>query len=68
MTAESRDLRASISVVADQTLAAVAEARDSTKQQLVREVLDAWAAKVLHESTLVLRFQPGNGKPRSTPE
>ena len=68
MTAELRDLRASISVTADQVLEAVALARDTTKQQIVRDVLDDWADKVLHESTLVLRLAPRDGKPRSAPE
>ena len=68
MTAELRDLRASISVMADQALAAVAEARKTTKQDLVRAVLDTWAEKVIHESTLVLNFQPRDGKSRSKPE
>lgn len=68
MTAELRDLRASISVTADQVLEAVSIARDTTKQQVVRDVLDAWADRVLHESTLVLRMAPRDGKSRSAAE
>lgn len=65
---ESRDLRASISVTADQVLDAVAIARDSTKQQIVREVLDEWAGKKLHESSLIQRLAPRDGKTRSASE
>lgn len=68
MTAELRDLRASISVTADQVLEAVSIARDTTKQQVVRDVLDAWADRVPHESTLVLRMAPRDGKSRSAAE
>lgn len=68
MTAELRDLRASISVTADQVLEAVSIARDTTKQQVVRDVLDAWADRVPHESTLVLRMAPCDGKSRSAAE
>lgn len=68
MTAELRDLRAEISVTADQTLTAVAMARNLKKQDVVRLVLDEWAEKVIHEATLVHRLAGSDGKPRSAPE
>lgn len=68
MTAELRDLRASISVTADQVLDALARANDSTKQELVRKILDDWAAHKIHEATLIHRLSPGDGKTRSQTE
>ena len=65
---ELRDLRAAISVQADQVLEAISLATNKTKQQLVREVLDEWAAKEVHKALLVERMTRGNGKPRSETE
>lgn len=65
---ELRDLRASISVTADQVLEAMARATDSTKQELVRKVLDDWAAQKIHEATMIQRLAPGDGKSRSATE
>lgn len=63
MTPAERDLRAKISAKADQALAAVAHARGCEKQELVREVLDAWADRVVHEAKVVLRYQASEGEP-----
>lgn len=63
-----RDLRASISETADQVLEAMALATGRTKQELVRDVLDTWADQRIHESTLVMRLAPRDGKPRSPAE
>jgi hypothetical protein len=60
MSAE-RDLRAKISSKADQVLAGVAHARGCDKQDVLREVLDEWADKVLHECSVVARFATGEG-------
>jgi hypothetical protein len=68
MTAELRDLRASISATADQVLEAIALATERTKQEVVRDVLDKWADQKLHETTLVLRMTRGHGNERSGPE
>lgn len=68
MTAELRDLRATISVRADQVLEALSVAHEKSKQQLVREVLDEWAAREVHKALLVERFTRSNGKPRSDQE
>lgn len=56
-----RDLRAKISAKADQALAAVALARGLDKQEVVREILDQWADRVLHEANLLVRFAAGEG-------
>jgi hypothetical protein len=64
----TRDLRAAISELADQTLDAVALARSKSKQEVVRDVLDQWAAQVVHESTLVQRMTRGHGSGRSEAE
>lgn len=56
-----RDLRAKISARADQVLAGVAHARGCEKQEIVRQILDEWAEKVLHECTVVARFATGEG-------
>lgn len=68
MTAELRDLRASIDVVSDQVLEAVALAKGCTKQEVVREVLGAWAAAKVHEASLIQRLAPRDGKGRSETE
>ncbi len=57
-----RDLRAKITPHADQVLAAVSMARGCDKQDLVRQILDEWADRVLHESTLVVRLAGREGK------
>jgi hypothetical protein len=58
---ELRDLRAKISVKADQVLAGVAHARNCDKQELVRAIIDEWADRVLHECTVVASFTRGEG-------
>jgi hypothetical protein len=57
-----RDLRAKISAKSDQVLAGVAHARGCEKQELVRQILDDWAEKVLHECSVVSRFATCEGK------
>lgn len=61
MAAEFRDLRAKITERADQVLEAHSLARNLDKSELVREVLDEWAAKEIHIATLVARLTRGNG-------
>jgi hypothetical protein len=68
MSTESRDLRASIDVVSDQVLEAVALAKGVTKQEVVRDVLAKWAAQKVHEASLIQRLAPRDGKPRSGTE
>ncbi len=63
-----RDLRASISVTADQVLEALSIARGCTKQELVRTVLDEWADQRIHEATLIQRLAPRDGSGRKQPE
>ncbi len=47
MTVPLRDLRAKITPRADQVLTAHAIAKRMDKSRVVREVLDAWAAKAI---------------------
>jgi hypothetical protein len=61
MSTAERDLRAKISARTDQVLAGVAHARGVDKQDVLREVLDQWADKVLHECTVVHQFATGEG-------
>lgn len=68
MSTDLRDMRASIDVVSDQVLEAVALARDCTKQEIVREVLGNWAQAKLHEAILIQRLAPRDGKGRSGTE
>jgi hypothetical protein len=63
MSHELRDLRAKISPKADQVLAGVAHARNCEKSELVRAILDEWAAKVIHECTVVNQFVGCEGCP-----
>ena len=65
MTAETRDLRAKISVKADQALAAKALARNCDKQDVLREILDRWADEMWHDATLTVRLMSNEGKPGS---
>lgn len=44
-------------------LDAVANARKSSRQEVVVRVLQEWAERRLHESTLVVRCTQGNGRP-----
>jgi hypothetical protein len=53
---ELRDVRAKITVNADQVLDAVARASGRDKSELIREVLDKWAAEKVHEATLIVRL------------
>lgn len=61
MSLADRDLRAKISSRTDQVLAGVSHARGIDKQEIVRQVLDEWADKILHECTVVHQFATGEG-------
>jgi len=64
MTTElTRDARAKISAETDQVIAGVAHSRGCEKQDVIREVLDAWAGKTLHECSVIVRFARSEGKP-----
>lgn len=54
MSEELIDLgRMKVTTSTDVVLRALAHARASSKQQVAREVLDQYALKVIHESTVV---------------
>ncbi len=59
--AELIDLRAKITERANQVLDAHALARNLDKSEIVRAVLDEWAAHQIHVSTVVLRVTRGQG-------
>lgn len=61
MTVETRDLRVSISVMADQALEAMSMATGRTKQELVRSILDDWANARIHEARLILKYTRSDG-------
>ena len=55
------DLRAKITPLANQVLDAHALANDIEKSEVVRGVLEKWAAKEIHVSTVVLRVTRSEG-------
>ena len=59
--AELVDLRAKITERANQVLEAHVLAHNLEKSDVVRRVLDEWAAKELHVSTLVVRLSRSEG-------
>ena len=59
--ADFRDLRAKITERADQVLEAHSRAHNMDKSELVRKVLDEWAAREIHVATLVARLTRGEG-------
>lgn len=64
MTIELRDIRARITVESDQVLNALSHARGIDKSELVREILSEFAARQIHEATLVLRLTAGERQGR----
>lgn len=53
MAAELRDYRGRISVLADIAIDAKAKATGRERQEIVREVLDAWAEQEVHAASLL---------------
>lgn len=53
MAAEMRDYRGRISVLADIAIDAKAKATGRERQEIVREILDAWADREVHGATLL---------------
>ena len=53
MAAELRDFRGRISVLADIAITAKSESTGKDKQEIVREILDAWAERELHCASLL---------------
>lgn len=53
MAAELRDYRGRISVLADVVIDAKAKASGKERQELVREILDAWAEQEVHGASLL---------------
>ena len=62
MAAELIDLRAKITERTHQVLEAHARAHDVDKSEIVRKVMDEWAAKEIHVSSLVHRLTRVQGK------
>jgi hypothetical protein len=61
--AELIDLRAKITERANQVLDAHALARNLDKSEIVRGILDDWAAHQIHVSTVILRVTRREGSP-----
>lgn len=61
MAAELIDMRARITERANQVLEAHARAHNVDKAEVIRAVLDEWAAKQIHVATLVGRLTRGQG-------
>lgn len=59
--ADFRDLRAKITERADQVLEAHSRARNMDKSELVRKVLDDWAANEIHVAMMIERMTRSNG-------
>lgn len=59
--AEFRDLRAKVTERTDQVLEAHSRARNLDKSELVRKILDEWAANEIHVATMVHRLTRGEG-------
>lgn len=53
MAAELRDYRGRISVLADIAIDAKAKATGRERQEIVREILDAWAELEVHGASLL---------------
>ena len=52
-TCELRDYRGRISVLADVAIDAEAKATGRERQEIVREILDAWAVQKVHAASLL---------------
>lgn len=61
MAAELIDMRAKITERANQVLEAHARAHGTDKSEIVRVVLDEWAAKEVHVATMIQRLTRGEG-------
>lgn len=61
LAADLIDLRSKITERANQVLEAHARAHNLDKSEIVRNVLDEWAEKRIHEATLTLRLTRGEG-------
>lgn len=61
MSAELVDMRARITERANQVLEAHARARNVDKADVIRAVLDDWAAREVHVATLVTRLTRSEG-------
>jgi len=53
MATELRDYRGRISVLSDVAIDAKARATGREKQEIVREILDAWAQQEVHAASLL---------------
>ena len=62
MTELTRDVRAKVCELTDDVLTGLARARGIDRQDVIREILDREADKILHECTVVVRFARSEGK------
>ena len=58
----SRDIRVKVCAQTDDDLTGLAKARGVDRQDVLREILDREADRILHECTVVVRFARSEGK------
>lgn len=57
-----REVRAKVCASTDDGLTGIARSRGVEKQEIVREVLDAYVEKTVHEARVVLKYARGEGE------
>ncbi|MGL4648740.1 MAG: hypothetical protein ACRC1H_04980 [Caldilineaceae bacterium] len=63
MSVELKDLRSKVTARTDAVLEALNRATGKDKSEIVREVLDKWAAEQVHAATLIDRCLVAQGEP-----
>lgn len=63
MSADLRDFRGKLTVEADRAIEAAARVKGCERQEIVREVLHAWALDQIHSATLLHRLLEAEGLP-----
>lgn len=61
MAEELKDHRTKITSRTDNVLEAFSRVSGKDKAEISREALDEWAAKRIHEATIITRLQRGEG-------
>ena len=61
MSEELHDIRSKIPTRTHSLLQAIEQATGQTQSEIVRDVLQQWAEKKLHEATIIARVMRGQG-------